>query len=120
MAGGRQLELNLRLIAKLDRSQSATIDGLRHPVDFESLSNAFGVSFRLTFLEARPEVRFERLRSRFPAYEAFLAADSAPVETHIDQLKSLASATISNEESMQSLYQWLDAWVAACATRGRV
>src|SRR6266852_6152329 len=36
MAGGQQRELNSRLIAGLDRSRSAAIDGLRHRIDFDS------------------------------------------------------------------------------------
>jgi len=114
MVGGRQAELNARLIAGLDRSRSAVIDGLRHSIDFDSLSNTFGASFRMIFLEARPEIRFERLRSRFSDYEASETADSAPVETYVDGLKALASSIISNEESLESLYQQLDAWAAAC------
>ena len=112
MAGGRQVELNARLIAGLSRSQSAVIDGLRHHIDFHSLSYAFGASFRLVFLEAAAEARFERKRSRFPTYEAFLAADLHPVEAHIDSLKPLAAATIPTEESLESLYRRLDGWVA--------
>jgi dephospho-CoA kinase len=62
MAGGRQRELNSRLIAGLDRSRNAAIDGLRHRIDFESLSSTFQASFTMIFLEARAAVRFERLR----------------------------------------------------------
>jgi dephospho-CoA kinase len=119
MAGGRQVELNARLIAGLDRSRSAAIDGLRHSIDFDSLSNAFGASFRLIFLEVRREVRYERLLSRFSGYDAFQAADSAPVEAHIDSLKALASTTISNEASMEDFYQRLDVWAAACGIGDR-
>ncbi len=107
MSGGRQLELNERLIAGLDCSQSAAIDGLRHPIDFQSLSYAFGASFRLVFLEAAAETRFKR-KPRFSTYEAFLAADSHPVEAHIESLKVSAAATIPNEESLASLYFRLD------------
>jgi len=116
MAGGRQVELNARLIAKLDRSRSAVIDGLRHMVDYESLSNTFGASFRLIFLDARQDVRFERLRSRFSADEALQVADAAPVEAYIDGLKPLSNTTILNEESLESLYQRLDTWLAALGT----
>jgi dephospho-CoA kinase len=108
------LELNRRLIAGLDHSRNGAIDGLRHPVDFDSLSEAFGASFRLIFLEARQEVRSERMRSRFSADTAFQVAESAPVEAHIDGLKLLASTTIPNEGSLESLYRGLDAWVATC------
>ena len=119
MAGGRQVELNARLIAGLNRSQSAAIDGLRHHIDFHSLSYAFGASFRLVFLEAAAEARFERKRSRFSSYEAFLAADSHPVEAQIDSLKPLAAATIPTEESLESLYRRLDGWVATCGMGNR-
>src|SRR5271157_3500810 len=119
MAGGRQVELNDRLIARLSRSQSAAIDGLRHYIDFHSLSNAFGGSFRLVFLEAAAEIRFERKRSRFPTYEAFSAADSHQVEAQIDSLKPLAAVTIPTEESLESLYRRLDGWMASYGTGDR-
>lgn len=113
------MELNARLITKLDHSRSAAIDGLRHPVDFDSLSNAFGASFHLIFLDARQEVRLERLRSRFSTGEAFNEAESAPVEAHVDDLKLLASATIPNEGSLENLYRDLDAWLEARELRNQ-
>lgn len=114
MAEGRQAELNRRLIAGLDRTRSAAVDGLRHPIDFDSLSDAMGPSFRLVFVEARQAIRFERLRARFKCEEEIRAADLAPVEAHIDGLRHLATATISNEGSLAHLYEILDAWVEAC------
>lgn len=113
MAGGQQLELNRRLIAELDHTRSAAIDGLRHPVDFDSLSSAFGESFYLIFLEARQEVRFERLRSRFSGHDAVQAAALAPVEMEIDRLKALATTVIANEGTLDSLYDGLDSWIAS-------
>ena len=119
MARGEQLELNRRLIADLDHTRSAAIDGLRHRVDFDSLSNEFGGSFYLIFLEARQEVRFERLRSRFSSDDAVKAAELAPVEAQVDGLKLLARTVISNEGSLESLYDGLDAWIAARKTGER-
>jgi dephospho-CoA kinase len=113
MAGGLQSELNERLIAGLDRSRSAAIDGLRHPIDFESLLSAFGNSFRMVFLEAPLERRFERLQSRFSTPDAFRAGDSHPVEEHIDGLKPRASMTFSNDNSLRTVYERLDGWIAA-------
>lgn len=101
------MELNAHLIAGLDRSRSAAIDGLRHRIDFLSLSDALGSSFRLVFLDAAAETRFKR-KPRFPNCDALLAADSQPVEAHIESLKPLAAATIPNEESIESLYRRLD------------
>ena len=112
MAGGRQAELNARLIARLDPSQSAVIDGLRHLIDFDALSEAFGASFGMIFLESGREVRFERLRSRLSTFESFIAADSQPVEAHIDSLKARASTIILNEQSLEALCEQLDAWVS--------
>lgn len=113
MAGGQQVELNSRLLAGLDHSRSAAIDGLRHKIDFDSLSSTFGPSFRLVFLEARQETRFERLRSRFLDFAAFREADSHPVEANIDILQPLASVVISNDESLEALYGRLDALFAS-------
>ena len=118
MAGERQAELNARLIAGLDRSRSAAIDGLRHPIDFDTLSETFGASFHLIFLEAGREVRFERLRSRFSTRQSFEAAESQPVEEHIDNLKARAGTIISNEQSLEALYNQLDAWVSQQAGIG--
>lgn len=110
MAGGLQQELNSRLIADLDRSHGAAIDGLRHRVDFEQLTAALGPSFQLVFLEATPEDRFARLRSRFSTEEAFRAADAHPVEANIDSLKPLASVTIPSG-AIETVYKRLDTWI---------
>lgn len=118
MAGGMQLELNSRLLAGLDRARSAAVDGLRHPTDFESLSSTFGSSFRMVFLEASLERRFERLRSRFSAQAAFEAAEAQPVEAYIDNLRPLASVTIRNDGSLACLHQQLDVWIAADGVGG--
>lgn len=119
MAGGLQSELNARLIAALDRSRSAAIDGLRHMTDFHSLASSFGSSFGMIFLEAGEEHRFARLGRRFETLAAFRTADSYPVEAHIDSLRPLASLTISNEQSLESLYQQLDAWIIEFGVRDR-
>jgi len=119
MAGGLQAELNSRLIAEIDRSRSAAIDGVRHQVDFDSLSSSFGTSFCMIFLEASQEGRFDRVRDRFSAFSDFQAADSHPVESHIDGLRPFARLTISTEHSLESLYNQLDAWLAACGAEGQ-
>ena len=117
MSGGLQADLNSRLIAGLDRSRSAAIDGLRHTIDFDSLSTTFGDSFCMIFLEAPQELRFERHREQFPNFAAFQAADAHPVEANIECLKSSASVTISNNESVDRLYQQLDAWFVTLGLR---
>lgn len=114
MAGGLQDELNSRLIAGVDRTRGATIDGLRHMIDFERLSSAFGSLFRLVYLESSATDRFGRLRLRFPTYESFQHADLHPVEANIAELKSVADLTILNDQSINCFHAKLDAFFASC------
>lgn len=97
MAGEGQRQLNVRLIKHIQSSKDAAVDGLRHPIDFESLRNAFGNRFFLLYVEADSKARFERMRElrRFEKYEKFLEDDTQPTELHIDQLESFAAETIS-------------------------
>ncbi len=113
MNGGRQAELNASLIAQLNPSDSAVIDGLRHPIDFDCLSKFFGPSFQMIFLDAAREIRFQRLRNRFSTTESFDVADTQPVEAHIDSLILRANTVISNDQSLEALYHQIDAWVSA-------
>jgi len=97
MSGGLQSELNTRLIAGIDRSKNTAIDGLRHEIDFRALSSAFSTAFYMIFLEASPEARFERLRSRFATFAEFQAADAHPVDASIDSLRPFANTIISSQ-----------------------
>ena len=112
MDGGRQGELNSRLISHLDHSRSAAIDGLRHRIDYDSLSSAFRPSFYMIFIQAPQELRFRRLVGRFSDFTAFQLADKHPVEANIDSLGPLASATITHDGTLEELYRRLDAWIA--------
>lgn len=103
MAGEGQRELNRRLIARIDHHSEVVVDGLRHPIDYECLAVEFKDRFILIFVECPPAMRFERIRDRFSTYEQFLVADSRPVESNIDSLRSLASATISGTMSGEEL-----------------
>lgn len=94
MSGEGQLELNRRLISRISPGKDSVIDGLRHPLDFASLDKEFGRSFSLIFVEATPEIRFERLRDRFSDFDHFLEADDRPVECRIDELKQLSTEVL--------------------------
>jgi dephospho-CoA kinase len=94
MAGEGQAELNRQLIERIDPTQDTAVDGLRHLVDHESLRVAFGVRYFLIFVDAPPATRFERSRDRFDTYEAFLQADTRPVESNIDTLRPFATSAI--------------------------
>lgn len=104
MSGDSQLELNQRLIGRIDGHRDCAVDGLRHPIDFESLMSKFGSRFFLIYIDTPPELRFDRLRARYPTHEAFLKADSHPVEAKIESLKPLAAATLSGALSRQQFF----------------
>ena len=110
MAGGMQAELNRRLIARITPNVDVTVDGLRHPIDFETLSTSFSASFRLLFIDSPPQLRFERLnqKGKYADRASFDRADSAQVEQQIDTLRSKAALIIHNEHSLPDLYAAVD------------
>ncbi len=109
MAGGMQQELNHRLITRIESQDRCAVDGLRHPLDYESLSKAFTSRFYLLSIESPLETRRQRLRDRYSEFEQFSAADAHPVEQHIDSLRDKAFAIVSNVGSLEELYAKVDA-----------
>jgi dephospho-CoA kinase len=108
MASGRQRELNAQLISRLSTAHSAVIDGFRHPIDFECMSHAFGSSFALIFVQANRSLRLQRTLSRFDSGTRFDESEQQPVESFIDHLLPLSSATVVNEGSLGYLCAQLD------------
>ncbi len=111
MGGGMQLELNARLISRIDRCRSTVVDGLRHPLDFESLSSGFSPRFFLIFIDSAEISRFARLRTRFENLSNLRDADAQQVEAYIDKLEPVSSLTLHNDGSLQDLYDKLDRWL---------
>lgn len=116
MSGAGQLELNRRLIRTIDLSRDCAVDGLRHPIDFESLCNQFSAQFRMIYVETPTDIRFERLRARYATRDEFLAADSHPVESNIDLLRPRATAVVSGTLSRERLSAYVAALVASFRT----
>ncbi len=110
MAGGMQAELNRRLIAQATPGADVAVDGLRHPLDCESLATSFSPSFKLVYLDSPQKLRFERLnrRGKYPDWNSFEAADSHPVEQQIESLRANAALVIQNQSSFQDLYLAVD------------
>ncbi len=110
MAKGMQTELNRRLIAEILPHADAAVDGLRHPLDYESLKNSFASSFQLVYIESPRKERWDRLsaQGRYPSLGSFEAADSHPVEQQIELLRANAALVLHNESSLQDLYVALD------------
>jgi hypothetical protein len=51
MGGGMQAELNSRLIAQIPPRSDCAVDGLRHPIDFDSLTKSFAPYFYLLYID---------------------------------------------------------------------
>ena len=120
MEKGLQAELNRRLIQQIISDSSAVVDGLRHPLDYTSLNSAFPASFRLIFLDASLETRWDHVKGgeRHSTFEKFLAADSHLVEQQIELLRPHASLTIKNEGSLSDLYTNMDAAIELFGKEG--
>lgn len=121
MAGGLQVELNRRLIGQITPDADVAVDGLRHPLDCETLSSSFSASFHLLYMETHARERFERLKriGRYTNIDLFEAADSHPVEQQIESLRANAAVVIHNERSLQDLYTAVDEVVQGFRNGGR-
>jgi dephospho-CoA kinase len=121
MAGGMQAELNRRLIARITPDADVAVDGLRHPLDYESLKNSFSDSFRLLYIDSPARQRFERLnqKGKYADFDSFDAADSHPVEQQIDSLRANAALVIRNEDSLQELYARVDEAIRSFRKEGQ-
>lgn len=121
MAGGMQVELNRRLIAQIRPDADIAVDGLRHPIDRQSLADSFPGSFHLVYIESPSRLRWERLkgRGRYADFGSFQAADSHPVEQQIETLRTSAARVLKNESSLEALYSELDSTVQEFRKEGR-
>ncbi len=121
MAGGMQAELNRRLIAQIMRQANVAVDGLRHPVDYESLAESFSSSFHLLYIDTPRNIRWMRLQGhgRYQTLEAFEAADSHPVEQQIETLRPNADVVLRNQGSPEDLYASLDRVILELQSEGK-
>ena len=120
MAGGMQEDLNRRLIQKVDPGRDAAVDGLRHPVDFDSLSNYFLSRFRLVYIDSPAQVRWQRLKTKYPTPEDFQAAELHPVEQNIESLRSRSAVVIHNEATLENLYATVDRTIRQFRKEGQL
>lgn len=100
-----------------ENGQNAIIESIRTPGEVESLRNKS--QFMLLAVDAKPEVRFERIVSRnsetdHVSYETFIANEQREMET-TDPNKQNLSACISqadyvllNNEDFEYLYKQID------------
>jgi dephospho-CoA kinase len=120
MDGGMQIELNRRLIAQIKPHADVAVDGLRHPIDDESLRNSFDGAFHLVYIESPAKQRWEHLkgRGRYADFASFQAADSHPVEQQIETLRSSAARVLNNSGSLDILYSGLKKVIKEFSKKG--
>jgi len=118
MAGGMQLELNRRLVQQISPNADVAVDGLRHTIDYDSLSAQFPSRFRLMFIDCDARMRWQRLRKKYPDWRNFEEADSHPVEQNIEPLRSRSDTIIRNEATLPDLYSSVDAIIQQLRKEG--
>jgi dephospho-CoA kinase len=108
MSRGRQGALNQKLLSKMQSGINYVVDGLRHPIDFETLSTR--PPFYLLYLDASPHIRWQRLSSRdiSRTWEEFLAVEKHPVESYLPIFKEKAYKTLRNEGPITNFHADLD------------
>jgi dephospho-CoA kinase len=96
-----------------DEHQFIAVDGIRRFQDVEKLKNIKG--FYLVYIEASPEIRFQRLRNRDEnvddkgkTLEEFKKDSQNEAELQIKSLKEKADVVIGNDGSFKELYSQLD------------
>jgi len=121
MAGGMQAELNRRLAEKIMPDSDVAVDGLRHTLDYETLSACFSTSFTLLYLHTDAKERFERLKrlEKYTDLNSFEAADSHPVEQHIESLRTNATTLIQNDGPLRKLYAIVDGFILSLRKEGQ-
>lgn len=120
MSGGKQTELNRRLIAQIMLGVDVAVDGLRHPLDYESLNKSFASSFRLLYIDSLQAVRWNRLKEngRYVSLAAFETADSHPVEQQIELLRPKAAFVLQNTSTLRDLFSSLDELISEFRIEG--
>lgn len=121
MSGGMQAELNRRLISRIKPTGDVAVDGLRHPVDHESLKNSFLPSFRLLYIDGTPAGRWKHLEAsgKYDNRVAFQEAESHPVEQHIDLLREKADFILSSDGPIEDLIKRVDAMILGIRKEGK-
>lgn len=114
-SGGRQPELNKRLLSYIKPNRDWVVEGLRFLYDYESLKNVFAPAFHLVYIDCSQQARWLRLQrsGRFRTFDDFCAAETKLVEREIPSLKKFADLQIAGGEPLQQLYEPLNGFVAS-------
>jgi len=111
--GGGVLAQALRQRLSARRASRVVLDGLRHPVEYEILKSLPG--FKLVYLTAPLELRYERARQRREksgesklSLADFKKEEKLPTELFIRRLGAKADFKLVNSSSLRDLYKQID------------
>ncbi|NJE60639.1 AAA family ATPase [Thermococcus sp. 21S7] len=108
-------EVLIRLaVDKMRHCKNIVIDGVRSREEIEAIKRLSG---KVIYVEARPEIRFERLMKRkaskdkgIKSFKDFKAMDDAEERLyHTSELKGLADYVITNEGTLEGLREKVEA-----------
>jgi dCMP deaminase len=110
------------LVRQLQPDRNYAIDSVRHPVEVEILRNC-GQEFRLVWVDAKLETRFERIRARgrsgdpqsvaeLEALEERERGSDDPNAQQLAAVEQLADLRLMNDASLDELHRQLQSWVS--------
>jgi len=110
------------LVRRLRPDRNYAIDSIRHPVEVEILRSC-GQEFRLVWVDAKIETRFERMRLRdrsgdpvtldeLEVLEARERKSDDPNAQQLDAVEAMADHRIGNDGSLEDLHAAIQTWVA--------
>lgn len=92
-----------KTLDRVSSHQFIVVDGLRFPEDHAFFVEQFGQRFLHLHLVASDDMRADRYERHERDAVPFAIADAQPVEARIDELASMATATVSNNASIVAL-----------------
>jgi dCMP deaminase len=113
------------LVRQLQPDRNYAIDSIRHPVEVEILRNyaeSTGQAFRLVWVDAKLETRFDRLQSRkrpgdptsierLEELEMRERGSDDPNAQQLDAVEDEADARLTNDSSLEDFHEQIQSWV---------
>jgi dephospho-CoA kinase len=92
----------------LPKDKNIVIDGLHFPEDHSFMVETFGPSFQHLHIEASIELRHSRIIDRQIEDIPFQESLNDPIESQINNLKTLSNQIISNNSELTQFYAQID------------
>jgi len=107
-SGHQQYALNKQLAARITADQQLVIDGMRHCEDYTFWKEQEFRRFFLIYIDSDYSLRQHRFEDRGEDSVNYQEAVSAPVESHVDQLRKKADFLVENNGTLDQLFSKID------------